>query len=157
MMAVTCQLILGVMSGVFFWQRTLFEWDAAGYALVVYFVIQVLSSGMTTKTKQRLRQESLPLYENQCLYCCVPSKGKVALTRLGCLLVVQSMVITSWVYAFYQDDPHVAFFFILLANCIGIVTYYHMTLVDHNLLMNLLYLIVLGLHVVWGLVNSKSI
>ena len=85
-MAVICQLILGILSGIFFWKRTIYDWDAAGYALILYFIIQCTSSGMTTHRKRRLAQESLPLHENQCMYCCVPSKGKVALTRLGWLL-----------------------------------------------------------------------
>ena len=156
-MAVICQLILGSLSGIYFCIRTIYDWDAAGYALILYFIIQCMSSGMTTHRKRRLAQESLPLHENQCMYCCVPSKGKVALTRLGWLLVMQSIVVTSWVYTFYQDDQQIAFFAIMMANCLGIVTYYHMTLVNENMCTHFLYWIVLGLHIVWGVVNSKSI
>ena len=157
MIAVTCQVFLGVVSSILFSKRTVMEWDTAGYALIVYFVIQIMSSALATQKKQQLTRESLPLQDNQCMYCCVPSKGKVALTRLGWLLVVQSMLVTMWVYTFFNNDPHAAFFLIILANSVGIVSYYHMTLVNQQLGMHVLYLIVLGLHVLWGLVNSKSI
>lgn len=157
MIAVSCQLILAMVSAVFFWKRSVFEWDTAGYALSLYFLIQILSSTLTTHRKQQQHRESLPLLENQCLYCCVPSKGKVALTRLGWLLVVQSLLVTTWVYTFFNQDAQAAFFIIILANCVGIVSYYHMMLVSQQCGLHFLYWIVLGLHVMWGLVNSRSI
>lgn len=157
MIAIVCQVLLGVLSGVFFWNRTEQDWNTAGYALVLYFVLQLLASARTTHKKKHSTQTALPLTDNQCLYCCVPSKGKVALTRLGWLLVTQSALVCAWSYLFFHGEVHTSFFVMILANCVGIVSYYHMTLVDTRFTFHLFYLLVLILHAAWGLINSRSI
>lgn len=157
MFAILSQCILAATACGFFWTRTMSEWEAAGYVLPIYFVIQLIGNIRSHHNKKQSHQDALPLHHNQCLYCCVPSKGKVAFTRLEWLLVIQSLAVNAWVAMFYHYNRHEAFFVVILLNVIGLLSYYHMMIVEDRLCLHLLYIIIIGIHITWGVVNNKSI
>ncbi len=157
MWAVLCQVLLAATACGLVATRTLSDWDAAGYVLPVYFLIQLLANVRSRQSKKATQQDALPLHDNQCFYCCVPSKGKVAFTRLEWLLVLQSLTVNAWVWMFFQSNRHEAFFVVILLNVIGLLSYYHMMIVEQRLCIHVLYLIILGIHITWGVVNNKSI
>lgn len=90
------------------------------------FSLASCSEGPVGRRHQGGHERTVVFDDNTCLVCCVPSKGRVALTRISCLLFCIHLFIAAWATVlFAAGSAAAAYILVHLINVLSVVALMH--------------------------------